>query len=211
VDSLLADGRTQQDNRFAEIVSYAQVVLGGQASGRASQRELAEALGVAPTMITRYKSKNCDWRGLKASTLEALAKAARLEVGTLFVWINEGQGAAMAYERRMSAEPKAFRPVDLARELTAMLESQEQAKQEPAPEGPDYAGIQNQLQPLQGPAFDRLVALFDATAAVAAAMEQQPLSDDDWLKLARLVDADPARFRQLHSGQSASRTPQQAV
>ena len=69
MDSLLADGRTQQDNRFAEIVSDAQVVLGGQASGRASQRELAEALGVAPTMITRYKSKNCDWRGLKASTL----------------------------------------------------------------------------------------------------------------------------------------------
>lgn len=206
---MLADERTQQDNRFAEIVSYAQVVLGGQASGRASQRELAEVLGVAATMVTRYKAGNCDWRGLKASTLEALAKAARLEVGTLFVWINEGRDAAMAYQRRMSAEPRAFRPVDLARELTAMLESQEQIKQEPAPEGPDYAGIQNQLQPLQGPAFDRLVALFDATAAVAAAMEQQPLSDDDWLKLARLVDADPARFRQLY--QSASRTPQRAA
>jgi len=211
VDQLLADGRAQQDSRFAEIVRYAQTVLGGQASGRASQRELAEALGVAPTMVTRYVSSNCDWRGLKASTLEALAKAARLEVGTLFVWIHEGRDAAMAYERRMSAEPKAFRPVDLARELTAMLESQERVKEEPAPDGPDYEAILNQLQPLQGPAFDRLVELFDATAAVAAAQQQQPLSDDDWLKLARLIDADPVKFRQLCSTQSASRTPLRAV
>ena len=211
MDQLLADGRAQQDSRFAEIVRYAQTVLGGQASGRASQRELAEALGVAPTMVTRYVSSNCDWRGLKASTLEALAKAARLEVGTLFVWIHEGRDAAMAYERRMSAEPKAFRPVDLARELTAMLESQERVKEEPAPDGPDYEAILNQLQPLQGPAFDRLVELFDATAAVAAAQQQQPLSDDDWLKLARLIDADPVKFRQLCSTQSASRTPLRAV
>ena len=207
MDASFADKRAEQDARFAEIVGYAQVVLGGQASGRASQRELAEYLNVAPTMVTRYKAGNCDWLGLKASTLESLARAARLEVGTLFVWINEGREAAMAYEQRMSAEPKAFRPVDLARELTAMLERQDRnaIKEEPAPSGPDYEGITSQLQQLAGPAFDRLVLLFDATNAVAAAIEQQPLSDDDWLKLARLVDDDPAAFRQRYATQSVSR------
>ncbi len=197
-----------RDARFAEIVRYAQTALGGKASNRASQRELAEALGIAPTMVTRYLSSNCDWRNLKATTIEALAKAARLEVGTLFVWIADGREAAMVYERRMSSKPRAFQPVDLARELASMLEAWEvdPEKQDPAPEGPDYDAIQQQLQQLQGPAFDRLVEVFDAAAAIGAVEQRLPLADEHWCVLSRLLNADPAAFRQQFAARSAART-----
>jgi transcriptional regulator with XRE-family HTH domain len=213
VKELVADARELEDTRFAEIVRYAQTVLGGQASGRASQRDLANALGIAPTMVTRYKSRNCDWRGLRASTIEALAKAARLEVGTVFVWLHEGREAAMAYERRMSAEPRAFRPVDLARELTAMLEQQddEAGPDVTEPAGLDYAAIAALLRPLQGPAFERLVEVLEATTAVNAIAECMPLEDEDWLKLARLLSEDPAAFRQRYSAKCAARTQRQAA
>jgi transcriptional regulator with XRE-family HTH domain len=201
-----------RDARFAEIVRYAQTALGGNGSNRASQRELAEALGIAPTMVTRYLSSNCDWRNLKATTIEALAKAARLEVGTLFVWIADGRDAAMVYERRMSSKPRAFHPVDLARELASMLEASEadSEKQYPAPVGPDYEAIQQQLQQLQGPAFDRLVEVFDAAAALQAVEQQLPLEDEHWLALARLLNADPAVFRQQFAARSGARTQQPA-
>ena len=117
------DDRDIEGIRFAEIIQYAQIVLGGREDRRASQRELSSRLNVAATMIGRYKSGLCDWRNIKASTIEALAKAAQLEVGTLFVWINEGREAALAHERKTSTTPRAFAPVDLARELVAMLET----------------------------------------------------------------------------------------
>ncbi len=209
VESSNSANQELRDARFAEIVRYAQTVLGGNGSNRASQRALAEALPVAPTMVTRYLSSNCDWHGLRAATIEALAKAARLEVGTLFVWIAEGRDAAMVYERRMSTKPRAFHPVDLARELASMLEAWEAdlEKQNPAPEGPDYDAIQQQLQQLQGPAFDRLVQVFDAAGALDAVEQQLPLEDEHWLALARLLNADPAAFRQQFAARSAARSP----
>jgi transcriptional regulator with XRE-family HTH domain len=122
--SELADTRDVEGLRFAEIVQYAQVILGSKADRRASQRELSERMGVAATMIGRYKSGLCDWRNLKASTIEALANAAQLEVGTLFIWINQGRAAAMEHQRKASDSPKAFEPLDLAKELVGMLETQ---------------------------------------------------------------------------------------
>ena len=116
------DNRELEGQRFAEIVIYAQEVLGSKEDRRASQRALSQTLGVAATMIGRYKSGLCDWQNLRAQTIEALAAAAQLEVGTLFIWIKDGKAAAMAYQRQASSAPRAFAPVDLARELVQMLE-----------------------------------------------------------------------------------------
>jgi transcriptional regulator with XRE-family HTH domain len=204
-----ADERTL---RFAEIVRYAQKVLGG-ASGRASQRDLAAALGLAPTMVGRYLSANADFHHLRAITIERLAAAAQLEPGALFVWIREGRSAAMAYQQLMQQQPVAFEPIDLARQLVAMLDSGDPAVPAGAVEPmKDYGALQQDIadQRAVAPAmFDRLVAMADAAATLEKVNGSAALLHSDWLKLQQLLDAPAPELMQRYGfvGHEAARTP----
>jgi transcriptional regulator with XRE-family HTH domain len=204
-----ADERTL---RFAEIVRYAQKVLGG-ASGRASQRDLAAALGLAPTMVGRYLSANADFHHLRAITIERLAAAAQLEPGALFVWIREGRSAAMAYQQLMQQQPVAFEPIDLARQLVAMLDSGDPAVPAGAVEPmEDYGALQQDIadQRAVAPAmFDRLVAMADAAATVEKVNGSAALLHSDWLKLQQLLDAPALELMQRYgfAGHATAKTP----
>ena len=186
--------------RFAEIVSYAQQVLGGREDRRASQRELSQRLGVAATMIGRYKSGMCDWQNLKASTIEALAAAAQLEVGTLFVWIKEGRSAAMQYQRKASAEPKAFEVVDLARELVKMLEGVS-----PDQETKELPPIREQRK-IHTEAEAKQISDMCREAFRRIAVDRMWEPADAWEKLSALCDGmsaeQKARFREVLAGWS---------
>jgi len=181
--------------RFAEICQYAQRALGGDGSRLVTQRELAESLGCAPTMVTRYLHSGADFFSLKSRTIVALARACRLEPGTLFVWIEHGREKAMEYQRCLGASPMAS-SLDLAEELLSRM--REEAKAKVATNGPDYDGLIafiNQERQQGGLFFTRLTESLNAEHALAAALESQLLTDEDWEVLARLLDADLRRFR----------------
>ena len=181
--------------RFAEICVYALEVLGGSGSRLASQRELAEAICVAPTMLTRYLHSGCDWYSLKARTVAALARVTHMEPGSLFVWIEAGREAAMEHQRSLGSTPLTT-TVDLAEQLLARL--REDAKQQLTANGPDYAGLIALIEKERSAGdilFDRLTQGLGCSGALAAAMEKKELSDEDWTMLSRLLDCDLRAYR----------------
>lgn len=106
--------------RLREIVLFCLERLGGRA--KVSQRKLAQQLGLAPTMITRYLTGQ-DPHALKVGTLEQLALVAGVDAGAIHAWIHGGRSYAMSYQRRVSDALDACQPLDLARELVRRLET----------------------------------------------------------------------------------------
>lgn len=197
--------------RFGEIINYALRHLGG-ADGPASQRELAARIGVAGTMVGRYRGAAADFEGLRAVTVERLAAACDLEVGTLFTWIREGRAAAMAYQQRISSDPVAFEPIDLARQLVQLLEPRPNTTAAlPAPDPqPDWDALRRDLRDARAVApslFDRLVLISDAAPALEKVEAAAELDEQDWIRLQPLLDAEAAALQERYGfGQSASRT-----
>lgn len=197
--------------RFAEIVRYAQKVMGG-GRGRASQRDLAAALEIAPTMTSRYLAGNADFHNLRAVTIERLAAVAQLEPGALFVWMRQGRQAAMAYQQLMQQSPVAFEPVDLARQLVAMLEEDVSAVVPPQLVEPtaDYEGLARDIADLRAVApalFDRLAQMLQGAPVLERIEAAEPLSEADWLTLQELMDAPAAELRlRYRFGRAASKT-----
>jgi transcriptional regulator with XRE-family HTH domain len=196
--------------RFGEIINFALRRL-GHGEGRASQRDLAAAIGVAPTMVGRYRAAAADFEALRAVTVERLAAACGLEVGALFAWIREGREAAMAYQQRISHEPVAFEPIDLARQLVALLEQDEPLTA--LERQPDYGALQRDLADARAIApalFDRLVQMTAAAPSLEKVEAAAELDDQDWLKLQQLLDAEPAELQERYgfAGRISSRTPQ---
>jgi hypothetical protein len=202
----------QRSVRLAEIVRYAQTVMGG-GRGRASQRDLAAALEIAPTMTSRYLAGNADFHNLRAVTIERLAAAAQLEPGALFVWMREGRQAAMAYQQLMQQSPVAFEPIDLARQLVAMLEDDGRSAVDPQQllePAADYGALSRDIadQRAVAPAlFDRLAQMLNAIPVIERVSAEAPLSDQDWLTLQELLDAPAAQLQQRYGfGRTVSRT-----
>jgi transcriptional regulator with XRE-family HTH domain len=208
------DASEMQTARFAEIVRYAQRVLGGSGT-KASQRDLAAALGIAPTMTGRYLTGNVDFRNLRAITIEKLAAATQLEPGALFVWIRDGREAAMAYQQMMQQEPVAFEAVDLARKLVTLLEDSDPPRPGQLVPEPDYRALQHDIQDQRevAPAmFDRLVAMVGAASVLEGVAVAAPLEEGDWLKLQQLLDLPAAQLQQRYGfARAASRTQPQRV
>ncbi|MCE2838628.1 MAG: helix-turn-helix transcriptional regulator [Cyanobium sp. 49614_E6] len=200
-----------QAARLAEIVRYAQRVLGGSGA-KASQRDLAAALGIAPTMVGRYLT-NTDFRNLRAVTIERLAAVTQLEPGALFVWIRDGREAAIAYQQLMQQEPVVFAPVDLARRLVSLLEESDaesavhSVQREPEP---DYRALQHDIndQRAVAPAmFDRLAAMLGAEQVLERIENAAPLEEGDWLKLQQLLDLPALQLQQRYGfARAVSRT-----
>ena len=191
-----------QGMRLAEIVRYAQKQLGGDASQRASQRALSEKLGIAPTMIGRYLTNNVCFNNIRAETVRALADAAGLNVGTLYTWMEHGRDAAMAYEQRLNAEPVAFEPIDLAKQLVRILEEAPPAAADAAAEPPaiDSNGLMALLEEArrEGPRlFDRMVRAM-AAEAMLQRLAIGELEPDDWLVLAQLLEQTPRRLQERY-------------
>lgn len=143
------DAETQlRAERLREIVLFCLERLGGRA--RVSQRKLAQQLGLAPTMVTRYLTGQ-DPYALKVGTLEQLARVAGVDPGTMHAWVQGGRSHGMAYQRRVSGTLDACQPLDLARELVRRLET-----------------ATNHAQPVDAMEFsDRLRELLEAEREVA--------------------------------------------
>jgi len=205
------DSGEVQAARFAEIVRHAQRVLGGS-GGRASQRDLAVNLGIAPTMTGRYLAGNVDFRNLRAITIEKLAAATQLEPGALFAWIRDGREAAMDYQQLMCQEPVAFAAVDLARKLVTLLEEDpEPGYKSGLPQSePDYGALQQDIQDQRDVApalFDRLVAMASAEETLEKVAVPSPLDESDWLKLQQLLDLPAQQLQQRYGfARAVSRT-----
>lgn len=115
--------RQVRDARFAELVNHALTRMGAERGAViGAQNELAKALNVSSTMLHRYKTGGVDFDALKARTVAQLAKVLDMDVGAVYLWIEQGKDAAIAYQRRLTGRPIAFSPVDLSQELTAMLQ-----------------------------------------------------------------------------------------
>lgn len=187
-----------REQRLAEIVRYAQQRLGSGASQRASQRALSERLSCAPTMIGRYLTGNVVFGNMRAETVRALAEAAELDVGTLFVWIERGRDAAMAHEQHLRGEPVAFQPVDLARRLVTLLEASPAAAVEQDPPQVDVQGLMTLLEETRRESsrlFDRMVRALNAEAMLQRLAIGEP-EEDDWRLLGALLEQSPQKLRQ---------------
>ena len=129
--------RKTRDRRFADLIDYALSRLGAERGAvLGAQAELCRALGVSSTMIHRYRNSGVDFNSLKAGTVSQLAKVLGLEIGTVYLWVEEGREAALSYQRRITSKPAAFSPVDLADELSAMLRRYGTVLDSPTPPPP---------------------------------------------------------------------------
>lgn len=199
---------------FQELLHYCREVLGG-GKRLASQRELAEAIDVAATMAGRYIAGGTDPYQLRATTLQSIARAAGLDVGTVYIWLEQGRAAAMAHQERLNRKPLRFTALDYVREAAALLERQ-QFEAPPQPQ-PDYEGLEQALAERRGPDGDARTSLFDtlvdqvsASQVLERIVRRQSLSDEDWLKLQMLLGVPAAELQHCYGfGQSAARTEPQ--
>lgn len=178
--------RELRAQRFADLIRYAQKVLGRGSGEKASQRELADHIRVAGTMVTRYLSGSVDWYNCRTHTAALIAAAAELHVGTVYVWIEEGREMAFRHEALIRSRPAAFRPLDLARELVVMLQ-QESTDDEPVL---DYSVVKQKLAAVEAESprlYGSFVHRIGAEGALAKIEFGQPLSDEEWQKINELL------------------------
>lgn len=186
-------------DRLPEIVDYALRLCGSEAGVRTSQRELARRIGLSPGIVGRYAAGEVAFTGLKASTVQQLAEVMHLHVGTLYVWHRQGREAAMDYEHRLSSGSSiaALRPLALAELLVDKLRQQAVLDEQPPEPQVDWPALQATIdgQRQQSVAlFERLVELLDAEPVLSRVAQRQPLGDEDWVLLRRLLDADATDF-----------------
>jgi hypothetical protein len=199
---------TVRKRHFKQLIEYAmeRVSVGGQ---RASQRQLAEKLMLAPGMIRRYLDMETSVEGLKFTTLSQLSRACRLNVGTVFLWIEEGREKAMEHEMSLGGSAPPFGALDLARRLVEILEGRDDPGGGGRGLGPDVPPPPD-LTPLRqrttvfteeaGDLVGRMVRMVGAEAAMAK-LEDPELAPDaldagDWQALAALLEvaADTLRL-----------------
>lgn len=189
--------------RFREVIDYALTQLGGP-SGRASQKDLADQLQLAPTMVTRYLTQRAAFDGLRATTIERLASVCGLETGAIYTWVRDGRAAAMAYQQRFSAKPVAFSPLELAEQLATLLQRQASSQEQAAaaaPLQPDYDGLLQALEDARAVApalFDRLLEITKAAPTRLRVEAAEELTQQDWLKLQQLLDEQPEVLQQRY-------------
>jgi hypothetical protein len=195
-----------------EIVLYAleKIANGGH---RGSQRALAEQMAVAPGMIRRYLDGEVAVEALKYGTILTLAKASRLDPGTIYVWVEAGRDAAMDHEARLQGDIPPFGLTDLARRLLNELEAQEQTLPELEAE-PTLAPIRRRIDALEeeaGMSFPRMLRMAAATEAVIKVrrLETVPadLDGDDWEALSVLLDATVKALQLEARVQGATSSP----
>jgi len=188
--------RLLRDQRFAELINYALSKLGAErGTVLGAQNELAKALGLSSTMLHRYKNSGADFDGLKARTVAQLAKAIQLDVSSVYLWVESGREAALAHQRQLTGRPVAFSPVELARELVALLERYGSGLDRPEPPAPLVLRSQPLLELIQAKRepspelFDQLVAILDVLPLLAQleAGELSELSEEQWQTLAKLL------------------------
>lgn len=185
--------------RFQEIVRYA-LEVNTQTDRRFSQRDLADKLKVAPTMITRYLQGRVEFWSMKAVTLDFLAKSCGLDVGTLYAWIEKGRDEAIRHQERVEQEPAIARPQDLLRRALSMLENE---KKPPGQKGPRYPALRKAIRDLRlsvGEAvYPRLIRLAEAEAALQAVEAGEDLWLDAEDALAALLELNVDEVRELAS------------
>ena len=199
VISAMAEQQEQalRRQRFQEIVRYAMEV-NTQSDRRFSQRDLADKLKVAPTMVTRYLQGRVEFWSMKAITLELLAKSCDLDVGSLYVWIQEGRAKALEHQERIESEPSMTRAEDLIKRALVMLENE---KKPPGQKPIRYPALRKAIRDLRlavGEAvYERMVRLAGAEQALAAVEAGEDLWLDADEALAGLLDLDTEGVNEL--------------
>jgi transcriptional regulator with XRE-family HTH domain len=183
--------REAQAQRFAEVIRHAQKVCRTGTAPRASQRELADRLQVAGTMVTRYISGRVQFENIKTETAQLIADAAGISVGSLYAWIQEGRERAMEVEARVKGQPVAFTPRDLAAKLLELLEQEEGTPPEPERlKRRDWSLQKRQLIELEAQSptlFGRFVATLGAESVLAKLEFGEDLDEVEEEKLQELL------------------------
>lgn len=172
-----------------------------QSDRRFSQRDLADKLKVAPTMVTRYLQGRVEFWSMKAVTLDLLAKSCGLDVGTLYVWMEQGRDAALLHEERMAAQPTMTKPEDLLRRALSLLENE---KKPPGQKRCRYPALIKAIEDLKDSVgelmFERLVRLSGAEEVLQRLAQGEELWLDAEDTLAKLLDVGVEEVRQLAGG-----------
>lgn len=207
----------EASRNFLDLLHHCRRVLGDHRR-LASKRELSDALNVAPGMAGRYVSGETDFYGLRAVTVEQLAKACGLDVGTVFRWVREGRQAAMAHEALLRQEPVAFTALDHVRAAAALLQRQDSAvdadEEGEQPLGTDFQGLTLALAGRRGQEgaamaslFDTLVQTIQAVPCLERIQAAQELEEADWFTLQQLLGVPESELRALFGpGRTPSRT-----
>ena len=202
---------------FLELLQHCRRVLGGHTK-LASKRELSDALNVAPGMAGRYIAGETDFYNLRAVTVELLARACGLDVGTVFRWVGQGRQDALAHEALLRREPVAFSALDHVRAAATLLEQQEEAivqdAREDTPLPTDFDGLTMALAGRRGQdgaavasLFDTLVHSIGAESCLQRVRAHQELEEDDWFKLQQLLGVPQGELLALFGpGRTPSRT-----
>jgi hypothetical protein len=198
---------------FKELIEYAleRISHGGH---RASQRQLAEQLMLAPGMIRRYLDMETSVEGLKFMTLYQISRACRLDVGSVFLWIEEGREKAMDHEMALGGQVPPFSALDLARRLVVILEGDGGGGGggggDTSGPKPDLGPLRQRVQDFAAEAGDlmcRMVRMVGAEAALAKledpALAIGSLETDDWQAVAALLEVE-VRTLQLECGLSVA-------
>ena len=207
---------SRSGDNFLELLQHCRRVLGGHAR-LASKRELSDALNVAPGMAGRYIAGETDFYNLRAITVELLARACGLDVGTVFRWVGQGRQEALAHEALLRREPVAFSALDHVRAAATLLEQQEEAVALSGEEPPlptDFDGLAMALAGRRGQdgaavasLFDTLVRSIGAEPCLERIRASQDLEDDDWFKLQQLLGVPQHELMALFGpGRTPSRT-----
>jgi hypothetical protein len=190
---------------FKEVIEYAmeRVSTGGH---RASQRQLAERIMCAPGMIRRYLDMQTSVEGLKFVTLLSIAKACRLDPGTLFVWIEQGRQSALLHEAALHGTVPPFGALDLAKRLVEILEDGpggDGGGDGGGPPKPGLAPVRQQLRVLEqevGALMAKMVRLTEAEDALRLVMAEdtapEMLNEGHWRSLSRLLEVAPEVLQQ---------------
>lgn len=174
--------------RFAEVIRYAQRVGKSGTEIRSSQKNLADKIEVAGTMITRYLSGKVQFGNIKSETARLIAEAAGLHVGSLYAWIVDGKDAAMVLEEKLRGEPVAFKPLEMAEKLVVALRKEEgqeaPASQERYKQEREYLAKMEVESPLL---FGRFIASMNAEKVLAKLEFGEELEKEDRELLMKLI------------------------
>jgi len=184
-----------------EVVEFA---LGASNGRKISQRELAEKLHLAPTMVTRYLTGNVEFNSLRAITIELLAKACGLTETSVFLWIREGREAAMLFEERCRQDVTPLAPLDLARRLVMALEKGGALGQTEVELDREWVQslLDEQRRAVGERGFAVLVEANRAESSLRRFEENEPLSGADVDILSELLNRDLCTGDQAQIGSS---------
>lgn len=185
---------------LAAVIRFAQERC-GQEGHVGTQRDLAERLDLAPTMIGRYLTHAVDPNQLKLATVRRLAELCGLSLDALVLWLFEGQATPACTNGQRGKGLVDFSATELCAELQQRIAVLEGAGNLPAPvleHEKLLADLAERRRVAGDELFQIAVESLHAESALQRVALHQALSPCDWNVLGKLLSADPEQLKQRY-------------